>query len=110
MAFLPILGASIVFVPASVVLLIQENTGTAIGYLGYNMLYSATIEYILKPRFIGKGMSMNPLLVFLGILGGIKLFGIMGIVYGPLIITIFLTMAEIYRLEYRYKKGLNEGN
>ncbi|MBN2123878.1 MAG: AI-2E family transporter, partial [Deltaproteobacteria bacterium] len=50
---------------------------------------------------IGKEMRMNPLLVFIGILGGIKLFGIMGIIYGPLIITIFLTLAEIYRGEYK---------
>jgi predicted PurR-regulated permease PerM len=46
-------------------------------------------------------MKMNPFLVFIGIIGGIKLFGILGIVYGPLIITIFLTLAEIYRLEYK---------
>jgi len=46
-------------------------------------------------------MQMNALLVFIGIVGGIKLFGILGIIYGPLIITIFLTLAEIYRLEYQ---------
>ena len=40
-------------------------------------------------------------LVFIGIIGGIKLFGILGIIYGPLIITIFLTLAAIYRLEYK---------
>jgi predicted PurR-regulated permease PerM len=46
-------------------------------------------------------MKMNSLLVFIGVIGGLKLFGILGIIYGPLIITIFLTLAEIYRLEYR---------
>jgi predicted PurR-regulated permease PerM len=46
-------------------------------------------------------MRMNSLLVFIGILGGMKIFGIMGIIYGPLIMTIFLTLSEIYRLEYR---------
>ena len=65
------------------------------------MVYSSVIEYIIKPRVIGKGMQMNSLLVFIGIIGGIKLFGILGIIYGPLIITIFITMAEIYRLEYK---------
>jgi predicted PurR-regulated permease PerM len=104
-AFLPIIGAAAVFVPAALIILIQGSPGTALFYLLYNLAYSATIEYGLKPRFISKGMSMNPLLVFLGILGGMKLFGIMGIVYGPLIITVFLTMAEIYRLEYRSQRG-----
>jgi len=107
-AFLPIIGAGIVFIPAGLILLIQGNTGIALGYLIYNIIYSAATEYLFKPRFIGKGMSMNPLLVFLGILGGMKLFGVIGIIYGPLIITVFLTMAEIYRLEYRPKEELSE--
>jgi predicted PurR-regulated permease PerM len=101
MAFLPIIGASVVFLPATVILLMQGKTGVAFGYLAYNVCYSSIMEYAVKPRLIGKGMSMNPILVFIGILGGLKLFGILGIVYGPLIITIFLTIAEIYRLEYK---------
>ena len=101
MAFLPVIGASVVFVPAAIILLVQGNVGIGVGYLIYNMVYSSIIEYVIKPRLIGKGMQMNSLLVFIGIIGGIKLFGIMGIIYGPLIITIFLTLAEIYRLEYK---------
>ena len=101
MAFLPIIGASVVFIPATVILLVQGKTGVALGYLAYNVCYSSITEYVIKPRLIGKGMSMNPILVFIGILGGLKLFGILGIVYGPLIMTIFLTLAEIYRLEYK---------
>lgn len=100
MAFLPIIGASMIFIPATIILLLQKHVGIAIGYLAYNMLYSSIMEYFIKPRLIGKGMRMNPILVFIGILGGIKLFGILGIIYGPLIITIFITLAEIYRIEY----------
>ena len=59
------------------------------------------MEYFFKPKMIGKGMKMNSLLILIGILGGMKLFGILGIIYGPLIITIFVTLAEIYRLEYK---------
>jgi len=101
MAFLPIIGASIIFIPAAIILIIQEGVGTGIGFLIYNVFYSAFMEYLIKPRLIGQGMQMNSLLVFIGIIGGIKLFGILGIIYGPLIITIFLTLAEIYRLEYK---------
>lgn len=101
MAFLPIIGASIIFIPATIILFVQGKTGIAVGFLIYNVVYSSVIEYIIKPRVIGKEMQMNSLLVFIGIIGGIKLFGILGIIYGPLIITIFITMAEIYRLEYK---------
>ena len=101
MAFLPFIGASIVYIPAFIILLLQGQTGTAIGFLVYNGAYSIIMEYLFKPRMIGKGMRMNALLVFIGILGGIKLFGILGIIYGPLIMTIFITLAELYRMEYK---------
>ena len=101
MAFLPFIGASIVYVPAFIILLLHGKTGTAVGFLIYNGAYSIIMEYLFKPRMIGKGMRMNALLVFIGILGGIKLFGILGIIYGPLIMTIFITLAELYRLEYK---------
>ncbi len=101
MAFLPIIGASIVFIPAAAVLFIQGKIGLGFGFLIYNISYSSIIEYWIKPRLIGQEMQMNSLLVFIGIIGGIKLFGILGIIYGPLIITVFMTLAEIYRLEYQ---------
>jgi predicted PurR-regulated permease PerM len=100
LAFLPIIGASVVFIPATAVLVLQGKIEVAIPFLAFNIFYSSIIEYLVKPRLIGAGMHMNSLLVFVGIIGGIKLFGIMGILYGPLIITVFITMAEIYRTEY----------
>jgi len=104
MAFLPVIGASIVFIPAAVILMLHGEVGAGVGFLIYNISYSSIIEYMIKPRVIGQGMQMNSLLVFIGIIGGIKLFGILGIIYGPLIITIFLTLAEIYRLEYKEER------
>ncbi len=101
MAFLPIIGATVVYLPVTIILLLQGNIGIALGFLAYNAAYSIIMEYFFKPKMIGKGMKMNSLLVLIGILGGMKLFGILGIVYGPLIITIFVTLAEIYRLEYK---------
>ena len=101
MAFLPIIGATVVYLPVTIILLLQGNIGIALGFLVYNAAYSIIGEYFFKPKMIGKGMKMNSLLILIGILGGLKLFGILGIIYGPLIITIFLTLAEIYRLEYK---------
>ncbi len=101
LAFLPVIGASVVFIPATIVLLIQNKVGAGIAFFIYNATYSIIIEYFIKPKLIGKGMKMNTIFVFIGILGGLKLWGILGIVYGPLILTIIFTMFEIYRLEYR---------
>lgn len=101
LAFLPVIGASVVFIPATAVLMLQGKTGAAFIYLFYNATYSAFIEYFIKPKLIGQGMRMNTIFVFIGIMGGLKLWGILGIVYGPLILTIIFTLFEIYRIEYR---------
>ena len=101
LAFLPVIGASAVFIPATIVLLLQNKIGASIAYFIYNATYSIIIEYFIKPKLIGKGMKMNTIFVFIGILGGLKLWGILGIIYGPFIITIIFTLFEIYRLEYR---------
>ena len=90
-----------VFIPATIVLLLQGKIGASIAYFIYNATYSIIIEYFIKPKLIGKGMKMNTIFVFIGILGGLKLWGILGIIYGPFIITIIFTLFEIYRLEYR---------
>ncbi len=101
LAFLPVIGASVVFIPATIVLLLHGETGASFLYFIYNASYSAFIEYFIKPKLIGQGMRMNTVFVFIGILGGLKLWGILGIVYGPFILTIVFTLFEIYRLEYR---------
>ena len=64
------------------------------------------MEYLLKPKMVGEQVQMHTLLVFLSIIGGLSVFGFLGIIYGPLIITAFLTMAEIYLASYeRYVKS-----
>ncbi len=101
MTLIPIIGSASVFLPATGLILLHGKTGMAIAYLAYNLFYSLITENLIRPKLISQGSKMNPLLVFFGIIGGIKIFGILGLVYGPLIITTFLTLAEIYRLEYR---------
>jgi predicted PurR-regulated permease PerM len=101
LAFLPIVGASVVFLPAAAVLILRGDVGLAVGYLIYNFIYVLLIEYGLKPRLIGGKGQMNTVLVFIGILGGLSLFGILGLFYGPLIISIFLALVGIYKERYR---------
>jgi predicted PurR-regulated permease PerM len=100
-AFLPIVGASIVFLPAAIYLLVTGHPGTALGYVLYNYAYVVVLEYALKPRLIGGQSQMSGVLVFVGIVAGLSLFGILGLFYGPLILTLFLTVAEIYKSQYR---------
>ena len=101
LAFLPILGIGGVFVPAAILLFLQGRIGAGIFFLIFYIILSSSIEYFFKPRLVGKRVRMHSLIVFLSIIGGLKLFGILGIIYGPLVVTAFLTLAEIYQASYQ---------
>lgn len=101
LAFLPIVGAMVVFVPVTLYLLLTGRTVLALAYLAYNMTYVTVLEYGLKPRLIGDRVRMHPVLVFLGIVAGLSLFGVLGLFYGPLTLAMFLTLVGIYRDGYR---------
>ena len=100
LAFLPLVGASLIFIPAAIVLCITGPIWAAVLFLAYNIVVSIVIEYWLKSKLIG-GEEMNPVLAFLAIIAGIQLFGIMGLFYGPLIVTMFLAFINIYQTRYR---------
>jgi predicted PurR-regulated permease PerM len=100
-AFLPIFGIGLVLMPAAVILLIGGHSGLAVVTFVFYVILSFTVEYLLKPKFVGSHVKMHTLLVFLAIIGGMSVFGVLGIIYGPLIVTIFLTLSDLYINEYR---------
>jgi len=101
LAFLPILGIGAVFLPAAVILFFQGRLGAGIFFIVFYGILSSGIEYFLKPKLVGKRIKMHTLLVLLSILGGLKWFGILGIIYGPLIVVAFLTLTDIYHTSYQ---------
>ena len=72
-------------------------------FILFYIVLSGGIEYLFKPRIVGQRVQMHTLLVFLSIIGGLNLFGILGIVYGPLVMTAFLTLTDIYHRNYEMR-------
>ncbi len=102
LAFLPILGIGIVLIPTAAILLLKSKIAAGIFVLVFYAVLSWGIEYIFKPKVVGDRVSMHPLIVFFAILGGLKAYGILGIIYGPLIATLFLTLADIYFSSFQF--------
>ena len=100
LAFIPILGIGLILLPTTVILLINDHFGQAFSTLLFYLFLHYSVELLLKPKFVGSQLKMHALLVLLTIFGGISLFGILGIVYGPLIVSLFLTLSEMYLNEY----------
>ncbi len=101
LAFIPVVGISIVFVPVSLVLLLVGSTSKAMLVFFPLLIVSAVVEYWLKPMLVGRRAQMHTLLVFLSLVGGLEAFGAVGLLMGPLVMTGFLTLVSIFREKYR---------
>jgi len=102
LAFLPIVGVGIIMVPAAAILMLKSRLATGIFVLVFYAVLSWGIEYVFKPKVVGNRVRMHPLIVFFAIIGGLKTYGLLGIIYGPLIATLFLTLADIYFSSFQF--------
>lgn len=99
-ALLPYLGAALVWVPIAVALFVQGQMVWAVFLVLWGICIVSVVDNIARPILIGSRSKMHPLLTFLVVLGGIFVFGIKGIIFGPLILSLTITILHIYQLEY----------
>ncbi len=97
LAFIPGIGPSIVWIPLAILFVLKGDLSRAIILVVTSLLILTSIETILKPRIIGKKIKMSTFAVFMGVLGGIHFFGILGFFFGPIILALLTTCIQIYR-------------
>lgn len=97
---IPNVGAALVWVPATGVLFIQGHTTTAIALGAFCALVVGSLDNVLRPILVGKDTKMHELLIFFSTLGGIFLFGFPGLFIGPVIGSLFVSIWEIYGVEF----------
>lgn len=95
-ALIPGVGTTIVFVPAVAYLLITGDYFTASGVAVWGALGVGLIDNLLGPYVMSRGNSLHPLLILLSVLGGIVLMGPIGFIIGPVILSLFTVLLELY--------------
>lgn len=101
LSILPGVGTAIVWVPAVVYLFAVGKTLAATLLAAWCILVVGTIDNFLRPWLVGKDTKMSDLLVLLSTLGGLTMFGAVGVVIGPIVAALFVTVWEIYGEVYR---------
>ena len=99
-SLLPVGGSTLVSIPASLYLFLQGETVRGIILLAWCLGIVGTIDNVLKPLLIGNRLGLPVLFLFFGILGGIALFGAVGIVLGPAIFALLRALLDLYLEEY----------
>lgn len=111
-ALIPFIGTWVVWFPASLYLglsgYLQAETGLiwrGIGLFFYGLLIISTIDNILKPFIVANRANVHPLLIFIGIIGGLFAFGFVGLLLGPIVLALLQTLLIIYHRETLPHKG-----
>ena len=105
LALIPFVGATVVWLPVSIYYLAQGSMGKGIFLLLWGALVVSLVDDFLRPILIGSRAKLPFLFLFFGILGGIKIYGPLGLFLGPLLVALVIAFIKIYREEYQYQAG-----
>lgn len=100
-SLIPSVGTALVSVPAIIFLYATGHPASSIGLLIWSVAVVGMVDNLLSPLFIGKKISIPPFLILFSVLGGISLLGPVGILIGPLVVSLLLTLISIYRNEFK---------
>ena len=92
----PIIGTTIIWLPVAIYLFIGGNTVSAVGVVLFGLI-SSTIDNFLRPMIVARRTKIHSSILLISMIGGLFLFGILGFILGPLVISYLLIMLEIYR-------------
>lgn len=95
-AMIPGVGTGIVMFPVVIALFLTGNIVPAIGLLIWSVLAVGLVDNFLGPHLMSRGNNMHPFIILISVLGGLSLFGPIGFLIGPVVVTLFLVLLEIY--------------
>ncbi len=96
LALIPMIGISLLAWPIGIALLLTGQVWQGIFVIAAFLLVVANLDALLRPRLVPKGAYLNPALVILSVFGGMQMMGMIGILYGPVIMILLVTAIEVY--------------
>jgi len=100
LSLVPVVGTSLVWLPACVYLLAHNNYFAGIGLFLWGFIVVSHIDNFVRPRLGKKLGNINPIVMLLGAFAGLEFFGIVGVVLGPFLLAFFMLLLQVYRQEY----------
>ncbi|MAG77895.1 hypothetical protein CL616_00860 [archaeon] len=96
-ALLPAIGPLVVWLPMAIVLFLQGDVFAGVGVTLFGgIILTLLLDIIVKPKVLGYKGHIHPIIILLGVLGGLSVFGLTGIVLGPVILVLLILVVEIY--------------
>lgn len=102
MSVVPGIGAALIWIPAALYLVFQGQYITAAVVATFCGVLVGSIDNLLRPRLVGSDTQLHELMIFFSTLGGLLTFGMPGFIIGPIIAALFVTVWDIYAVEFRH--------
>jgi predicted PurR-regulated permease PerM len=99
-SLIPIVGTGLIWVPLTVFLLATNHTLPGIGLGIYSLAILTNVDYVARITILRKIGDVHPLITIFGVIVGLSMFGFLGLVFGPLLISYFIVLVKIYRNEF----------
>ncbi len=99
-AFFPLVGTMIIWIPIVLFMFSTGNTWMATGLTIYSIVVTGNVDYITRLGLLKKIGNVHPLITVLGVIAGLGLFGFMGLIFGPLLVSYFIILIKIYMNEF----------
>lgn len=96
LSLVPLIGASLIAWPVGIILILSGQVWQGIFVIAAFLLIVANLDTVLRPYLVPKGAQLNPALIILSVFGGLSLMGIIGAIYGPVIMILLVTSIDVY--------------
>jgi len=96
-SMIPVLGPWVIYIPVAVYLIVSGHLYAGLGFLAYGLLFVSTIDNFLRIYMTSKKTNIPIAVVLVGMIGGVYLFGILGLVLGPLALSYLLMLLDLYK-------------
>jgi predicted PurR-regulated permease PerM len=97
-ALIPLIGTPVVWIPVAIYLFVMDQWVKAVILLAFGGLVISQIDNFLRPRLVGRRARLHALVIFFAVLGGLRLFGFLGLFLGPVIVAITQALLDVLRL------------
>ncbi len=101
---LPVVGAALAYIPLAIILFANDQTGKGIAMLIFGFGVIGTVDNVLRFTLLKKLGNVHPLTTVFGVIIGLKVFGFIGLIFGPLLISLFMLLLKIYSSEFITKQ------
>jgi predicted PurR-regulated permease PerM len=102
LSMIPMAGSFVVWVPAAIYLAATGHWGKALILAAWGALVIGTVDNFLRPKLVGEKTKLHELFIFFSVLGGLHVFGVVGIVLGPVVLAITLALLDVFRQAEKY--------